>query len=187
MHGRERALVRALLLLAACSTLQASLGLLLVSNSASATEARVRHLLASVGIQEASEVISANDYLGLNAERRGDWVAATHYFSASSELAPSQSRLARVGRSAAFAEDWELSRTSFSEMLARDSSSTIGWCGYAATSAELGDSLAARAANQRLLELCRLQRRRSVALRFLAYAAVLDSSGRLRAILLNAR
>ena len=184
---RGHSLARVCMAIAACSTLQASFGLLLVANSPTATEARVRHGLQLSEPGLTGERAGMNDFLGLQAEGRLDWLAASGYFSAASELAPSQVRLVRAGRSAAFARDWQSARKHFGEIIARDSTSTIGWCGYAATSARFDDTLETRRAEVRLLQLCRSRVRWAVALRFLSYAPALDTSGVLRQRILSTR
>ena len=166
--------------LTAISSLQAALGLLLVSSSAASTEERVRQgILLARPVQQREKSLM-HEYLGANAERRGLWKEAALRFGAAAELVPAPVRVIRAGRAAAYASDWTGAREWFGKLIGRDSSSVIGWCGYSASSWMVGDTTLAREAEARLAQLSRSPNERLVALRFLAYSPVLDSSGRLR-------
>jgi len=178
---RGRRAGRALVALSLVSTLQASLGLLLVSNDVAATEARVRHALTLADPRRPGEAANMNYYLGLNAERRGEWPAAARAFRAAAELSPSPVRLIDAGRAAAYAHDWKACEDCFAGLVARDSTSINGWCGLAGAQRSRGDTLGAARAEQRLFALCATPALRDIALSLLDYAPVIDGTGVLKA------
>ena len=184
---RGRRVEKALIALSFVSTLQASLGLLLVSSDVAATEARVRHGLTIADARWTGANATMSEYLGLNAERRGQWRAAAQAYSDAARLAPSPLRLARAGRAAACAGDWQTSVEQFAALIDRDPTSAIGWSGYAGAQRGLANGRPDSVAETRLLELCRTRAQQRVAIAFLNYASALDSAGVLRAKLAAVR
>ena len=72
-------------------------------------------------------------------------------------------------------------------MIDRDSTSAIGWSGYAGAQRGLANGRPDSVAETRLLELCRTRAQQRVAIAFLNYASALDSAGVLRAKLAAVR
>ena len=187
LSKRGQGVDKALIALSFISTLQAGLGLLLVSSNAAATEARVHHGLAIADMRLAGANAGMSDYLALNAERRGQWGDAARAYADAAAFEPSPTRLALAGRAAAYTGDWRASSQRFADLIARDSTSAIGWSGFAGAQRVLASGREDSLAEARLLEICSTRVSRQIAIAYLNFAPVLDSDGALRAKLAGVR
>jgi hypothetical protein len=180
LHPLSDRAQRVAMFLATASTLQASFGILLVSSNALATEARVRDGLRLSAPEERLQKAQMSEYLGSNAQSRLEWEQASLWFRDAAELVPSPLRLLRAGVASARTEDWRTAQRFFGKLVISDSSSVLGWCGYASSSLMLHDSTNTRLADSVLASLCRTKNRRLLALQFLNGAPAVDRSGLVR-------
>ncbi len=175
-------LARSLGALSAISSVQGMLALMLVAASPAATDARVWAAIddpATPAIHRAQML----DYLADGFSLAQDYRRAADLYARSVELAPTVRRLVSAGTSFADAGDYGRARGYFARLIAIDSTSVLGWCGYAATSLQLPDSAEARRSIERLRALTASPERRRVAVRFLDLDWRLDPHGTLRAAL----